>query len=383
LLLELKHQEFAVARIMQEENSIAVDNLRPNGKMKLSKLTIQPAPASPSMLMAILRRQPKGAVASKTASWSERCDPTLITVIPVFNGARYIAQTLQSVARQTRRPDRCIILDNCSTDDTREVVCRFHDMECEWHENPTNLGLFGNFNRALDFAKEADYLHILCADDMVKPTFYQRCIEVSRQEPGRAMIYSQTELVNQEGNHLPFTYLHGSPPRRARSIAVKKVLIARAELRAFYPGVVLKTNRQSSPCHFLGDVPHLGDHIFWGTWATHCSQVFELPDVLFQYRLHETNETKRNAKSLQAYVADEWRAMQIMASLLAEHGLKRWYRIQKLKCIFAARSQVKIRETKDASPDFAARIEKLTKAVVGTLYWGLGDIAVTIVKGTR
>src|SRR5689334_20090773 len=47
---------------------------------------------------------------------------TLTTIIPVFNGEKHLAATLQSVAAQTRRPDRLIVLDNCSTDGTRRVV---------------------------------------------------------------------------------------------------------------------------------------------------------------------------------------------------------------------------------------------------------------------
>ena len=46
----------------------------------------------------------------------------LISVIPVFNGARHIAATLESLARQNLRPNRVIIQDNGSTDNTREVV---------------------------------------------------------------------------------------------------------------------------------------------------------------------------------------------------------------------------------------------------------------------
>src|SRR5215471_7864529 len=96
----------------------------------------------------------------------------LITVVPVFNGAEYIVQTLQSVANQTLRPDRLVVIDNCSTDNTQELVEEFRAFRCSWRQNEKNLGLFGNCNRALEFAEQAEYLHLLCADDIIKPDFY-------------------------------------------------------------------------------------------------------------------------------------------------------------------------------------------------------------------
>src|SRR5215212_2234968 len=101
----------------------------------------------------------------------------LITYIPVYNGSEFILQTLQSVAAQTLKPDRVIVQDNLSTDNTEELVKGFKGISCEWHQNEKNLGWLGNANRGLEYATETNYLHILCADDLIRPAFYQRLIE--------------------------------------------------------------------------------------------------------------------------------------------------------------------------------------------------------------
>ncbi len=49
----------------------------------------------------------------------------LTTVIPVYNGEQFLEATLRSVADQTRRPDRVIIQDNCSTDGTPLIAQAF------------------------------------------------------------------------------------------------------------------------------------------------------------------------------------------------------------------------------------------------------------------
>src|ERR1041385_8849438 len=104
----------------------------------------------------------------------QRMKANIITVIPVYNGEKFIRQTLESVAKQSLRPERLIVLDNCSSDNTEQVVKDFQAVKCEWIRNPKNLGLFGNCNRALEFAPEANHLHLLCADDLIERDFYRR-----------------------------------------------------------------------------------------------------------------------------------------------------------------------------------------------------------------
>src|ERR1051326_2358129 len=54
---------------------------------------------------------------------------SIITVIPVYNGEKFIRATLESVAAQTVKPDRLIVLDNCSTDGTAKIVQEFNRSE--------------------------------------------------------------------------------------------------------------------------------------------------------------------------------------------------------------------------------------------------------------
>src|SRR6266404_9230804 len=126
----------------------------------------------------------------------------IITVIPVFNGGKFIRQTLESVAKQTLRPDRLIVLDNCSTDNTEQIVQSYQDIKCEWIRNPKNLGLFGNCNRALEFAAEAKYLNLLCADDLIEPAFYETLTRELESSKGRGLAFCLDERIDENGRHL-------------------------------------------------------------------------------------------------------------------------------------------------------------------------------------
>ncbi len=55
----------------------------------------------------------------------------IISVIPVYNGERFIRATLDSLAAQTLRPDRVIVLDDASTDGTAQLVETYEPLDCE------------------------------------------------------------------------------------------------------------------------------------------------------------------------------------------------------------------------------------------------------------
>src|SRR5437016_7098893 len=125
-----------------------------------------------------------------------------ITVIHALNAGKLIRQTLESVAKQTFRPDRLIVLDNCSTDNTEQIVGSFQPIKCEWIRNPRNLGLFGNCNRALEFASEAKYLHLLCADDLIEPDFYKVLIQELEACAGLGLVYCLDERIDENDQRL-------------------------------------------------------------------------------------------------------------------------------------------------------------------------------------
>ena len=126
----------------------------------------------------------------------------IITVIPVYNGADFIVQTLQSIANQTLRPDRVIVSDNRSTDDTERLVKAFKPIRVEWRQNEANLGCFGNCNRALEFAPETEYLHLICADDMVAPEYYATLTRELDDCDGFGLGYALDERIDENNKRL-------------------------------------------------------------------------------------------------------------------------------------------------------------------------------------
>src|SRR5437660_962846 len=108
-------------------------------------------------------------------------------VMCTYNGARYLQAQLDSIARQSTRPDELVVCDDHSTDDTPEIVRRFGSTAAfpvRVHVNEKNLGIHQNFGRAMSLAN-ADVIFLSDQDDVWEPGKIETFLEVfQRSAPG-------------------------------------------------------------------------------------------------------------------------------------------------------------------------------------------------------
>ncbi|HWY12168.1 MAG TPA: glycosyltransferase family 2 protein [Bacteroidia bacterium] len=104
-------------------------------------------------------------------------NPLISICIPSYNNADYITETISSVLNQTYQNFEIIIVDDCSKDNTVELIKSIADPRIKLVVNDTNLGMHGNWNKALSLGK-GEYLKLLCGDDLI----YPRCLELQLKE---------------------------------------------------------------------------------------------------------------------------------------------------------------------------------------------------------
>lgn len=92
-------------------------------------------------------------------------EKTVACIMPVYNYARYLDEALQSVFSQSRVPDEVIVVDDCSTDNPKEICDKYPVI---YIKHDTNKGLAAARNTGIAHAKST-YVFSFDADDILRP----------------------------------------------------------------------------------------------------------------------------------------------------------------------------------------------------------------------
>lgn len=123
-----------------------------------------------------------------------------VTVVtPTWNSAKYIHETIESVQAQTYQNWEMIIVDDCSTDNTVEIVKQFaaHDSRIKLYCLGKNQGAALARNRAIE-ESNGRYIAFLDADDIWKPLKIERQLQFM-QNYNYAFSCTSYEIINDEG----------------------------------------------------------------------------------------------------------------------------------------------------------------------------------------
>ncbi|HEX7498560.1 MAG TPA: glycosyltransferase family 2 protein [Candidatus Limnocylindrales bacterium] len=125
----------------------------------------------------------------------------LVTIgIPTYNGARYLAASIDSLLSQDYPNFELVISDNCSTDDT-EAIARAYVQRSDrirYVRQEANMGAFANFNRVLGLAGGA-YFMWASDHDLWDTAFVSRCVAALEADPAAVLAYPKSMLIDEDG----------------------------------------------------------------------------------------------------------------------------------------------------------------------------------------
>lgn len=130
--------------------------------------------------------------------------PVVSVVVPVYNGAATIADTIRSVLQQTLASFELIIIDDGSTDRTLEIVAGLPDPRVNVHSFE-NKGLAASRNRGIRISA-AELVAFVDADDLWAADKLQRQVEALHANAEAGWAYSWTDMIDEHNRFLN----HGS-----------------------------------------------------------------------------------------------------------------------------------------------------------------------------
>lgn len=224
----------------------------------------------------------------------------LAVVIPSYNHAHYIPLALESVLAQTRRPDRIIVIDDGSKDESVAVLESFKSRGVEVMARE-NLGAHQTINQAIGMAAEdCEFISILNSDDHYHVERFARCLPLLEASPDKSVICTGLHIIDPDDNPLPMTEPRAKWFRALWSWqhkpdldlcewlgmgnfpATTSNIIARREFLLRFPFRPYRFNH---------------DYYFLAQTVLH-DQMLVLPEPLVNYRVHPSNTMNTRPSNL-------------------------------------------------------------------------------------
>ena len=226
------------------------------------------------------------ATISPVESQDER--PLWTVLIPTWNCARYLEETLASVLAQDPGAEKMeiIVVDDHSTlDDPEDVVCRLAGPRARFIQQPRNVGKVRNYETGL-LNSRGKLIHQLHGDDRVKPGFYAAMGNAFDAFPAAGGFFCQTLYIDEAGRQTGTTGIERTSPGLLedwlRQIAT--------EQRIQTPSIVLRREVYETVGAFDRRLDMCEDWEMWIRTATKF-QVGFVPEPLAEYRVSASNAT--------------------------------------------------------------------------------------------
>ena len=293
--------------------------------------------------------------------------PKVSVCIPVYNGSDYIADSIQSVLTQTYEDFHLIVCDNCSTDNTEEIVRSFHDPRLTYTRNSENLGLVGNANRCLELSK-GEYVCIWHHDDIMLPENLERKVHLLDEHPEVGFVHSNLIRIDDKGE-IVAREIWNEDSRRDYAEDGLSVFhryisyLSRGRGASIFIGAVLARRKCYEKLgEFRSELPHCLDSEMWMRMMLFYN-VACIGTPLVKYRVHPTSASSSWGDGTSIYnFKEHYLAAMIIFDKYSEHIPQSNSLKKKISLAFAERS-IKLARNAFASGKYATGKMFFNKAV--------------------
>lgn len=212
--------------------------------------------------------------------------PKVSILMPVYNAEKYLIEAIDSILNQTFRDWELIIINDGSTDRSRELLSQIADNRVIIVDNETNLGLINTLNKGINLCK-GEYIARMDADDISTPERIEKQVQFMDSHPHHIMCGTNALVIDNSGKVtgkirnltnnqlLQINFLFSNP-------FIHPSMMIRRD--------ILKNNPYDK------QYKHIEDYELWCRIAL-LGEVANLEEDLLLYRWHDSNISVINAET--------------------------------------------------------------------------------------
>jgi glycosyltransferase involved in cell wall biosynthesis len=210
--------------------------------------------------------------------------PKISVIMPVYNGEKYLEESISSVLSQTCNDFEFIIIDDGSADNTLKIVESFSDERIKLVKLE-HSGIVKALNKGLEIAK-GEYIIRTDADDVSLPERFEELFNYIFNTKDVVLCGSWADLINEKGEHVgEMKY----PPVENNDIKTRMFL----SCPFIHPSVIFSREKALKIGGYR-NYKHVEDYEFW-TRLLKEGKGHNLPKKLLKYRIHPHQVTKINS----------------------------------------------------------------------------------------
>ena len=209
--------------------------------------------------------------------------PQVTVLMCVYNGARHLRESVESILNQTMQDFEFLIIDDGSTDETPSILRSYRDSRVYViHEE--HRGLTASLQRGIEQARGA-FIARIDADDKSYPDRLRLQLEFFRRNPATVLVVSDACGIDADGNVLWYTHLPGDGIEIAWRLLFYNCIA--------HSSVMFRTREILDLGGYDAYLPYAQDYNMWIRIAkTSRIGVLQMPLVAYRIHQHQTISTK-------------------------------------------------------------------------------------------
>lgn len=210
--------------------------------------------------------------------------PLISVIMPVYNAEKYLREAIDSILSQTYTNFELLLINDGSTDHSKEIILSYNDKRIRYIENETNLKLIATLNKGIDLA-EGEYIARMDADDISSPKRLEIQINYMLKHPNVDLCSTWGYMITEEGN------IMGKNKSIDEPELINCALFFTCPI--LHAAIVCKTNvlKNNKYKVFL----HAEDLEMWINLRDKHYTMVTIPKYLYSYRWYRNNVCNTNA----------------------------------------------------------------------------------------
>ena len=229
--------------------------------------------------------------------------PLVTVLMPVYNGQSYLGEAIESILNQSYKNFEFLIINDGSTDKTKEIICSYSDPRIRYVENETNIRLIATLNKGILLAN-GEYIVRMDADDISLPQRIEKQVAFMESHPAVGVCGSGFMIFGNSERQVRYPLMH-------KEISVSMLFFN----PICHPASIWRTCIiKKHGLQFDPEYLHAEEYKFWIDFGKY-AEFANIDQVLLNYREHTLQVSNKEA------AIQNKTAVRIRKELFAQFGV--------------------------------------------------------------